>query len=236
MAFALIQRFFQRFKRPSPLATSEDATRVFLELFKGHDLPCHLENGWIVADSGCLQARAEISHGLTTPKFSIQLDVDVVFPSGETISEACAGFGSTLHDAIGDSIVNFCNGPFHVILSAATGQICSHCDSEEWEFDGKFRRVLISPVVTRGLDVERQSLTVEWFSWVASEIQQNSLTDEMHWFRFFHGQYPNGAQSEVLFNNIPSAGSQQALEEYPWPVAEGYYSVRVFVVVLAVAG
>ncbi|CAN5326050.1 DUF6348 family protein [soil metagenome] len=232
MAFSIIQRFFRRIRRPAPLATSEDATNVFLELFRGHGLSCHIENGWIVADSACVLARATILPGRTTPQFTVQLDVDAIFPSGARICESCAGIGLTLHDAIGESIVNFCNGPFHVIYSAATGQPCSHCDNEEWMFGSDSRRVLISPVVTRGLSEENQSLSQEWFSWVANQLPRGPLSEDMHWFRLFHGQFPGGVESEALVNNEPSADLQYALDQYPWPVAQGYYSVRIFLIIL----
>ncbi len=56
----LLRHFLFGKSLPPLLETSGDVLGVFLELFRGHGLACKLEDGWIVAESGCLRVR---SHG-----------------------------------------------------------------------------------------------------------------------------------------------------------------------------
>jgi hypothetical protein len=232
---SFIRGLFRRFRRPKPLATSEDVTAFFLELFRAHGLPCSITGGWIVADSACLAAQARVVLHSSAPTWnSIQLDLEVRTPSGHRILESCGGFGKTLHEAIADAVKNICDGSFHVIYSAMTGQVCSHSEVENWEINEVSRRVFISPMVCRGLGSSAMPLT-EWFRVMERHIKEGQLPAGLHWIRLYHFESKTALQtvSEVLLDNEEWPDLQKALAACDWPPAlSGFYSVRIFLMVM----
>ena len=242
MSGGFLGRWVEKFRTPpspppesEPLSDSEKATGVFLEMFQGHDVPCHLRDGWIVADSGCLKAQAQIFPKSRGEHFSVQLDLEVCTPAGEQIVESCIGMGRFHNEAIREAIHNASNGFFHVILVALTGQSCSHCETEDWEINGRLRRVYVSFVVVRG---EAHPLTPDWFESIQRHVKNMDLKDGMTWMRFFHADRPGSDSSveEVLINNELAPDSIQYLSTFPWPAAKEYYSVRIFLIVMPCAG
>lgn len=230
---SMFEALFRPFRRgPKPLANSEDATKVFLALFQGHGLPCGFKNGWIVGDSGCLVAQARVfTHSQTPALCSIQLDLEVKLPSGTSILESCAGLGGSLHSAIGDAIKNLCDGSFHVLFSAFTGQSCSHCEIETWEINGRSRRVFIGPMVARMMPAGELPST-DWFSEMTQDIKKAHPAHGLHWVRLYHAESPNAnPTSEVLLDNQEWPELQNRMASYSWPKKNYFYSVRIFLVI-----
>jgi hypothetical protein len=122
----------------------------------------------------------------------IQLDVEVRTKGGHRILESCGGFGGSMHEAIGDAIMNFCNGSFHVLYSALTGRPCSHCEIETWEIGGVRRRVYISPMVCRGAGSAEEIPQADWFPVMRRSIQESRLSPGLHWIRLYHFDCPTG--------------------------------------------
>ena len=156
-------------------------------------------------------------------------------PQAEQIVESCIGMGRFHNEAIREAIHNASNGFFHVILVALTGQSCSHCETEDWEINGRLRRVYVSFVVVRG---EAHPLTPDWFESIQRHVKNMDLKDGMTWMRFFHADRPGSDSSveEVLINNELAPDSIQYLSTFPWPAAKEYYSVRIFLIVMPCAG
>ncbi len=230
---SFLRTLLGRFRQPGQLASSEDVTGVFLELFRGHGLPCTMKNGWITAESGCLTARAWVATMFTNPTFlSIQLNLEVVTDHGERILESCGGFGKSRSQAIGDALDNFCNGSFHPIYSALTGQPCAHCEVEHWQIDGRSRWVFLGPMVIRGYLPPDEPSARTWFSVMEQHIKASSLVGGLHWIRLYHMEAPTAETvSEVLLDNEMSPVLQADLASCPWPVTDRFYSVRVFLMV-----
>jgi Family of unknown function (DUF6348) len=195
-----------------------------------------------VADNGCLTAQARIGlHSSTPTGNSVQLDLEVRTQTGHRILESCGGFGKTFRDAVGDAIKNFSDGSFHVIYSATTGHSCSHCEEETWEIGGNARRVLISPMVYRGFGGFRPGgpAPIEWFRVMGRHIKECGLTAGLHWIRLYHFESPTAQDtvSEVLLNNEVRPDLQKVLATYDWPHSgNGFYSVRIFMMILEMAG
>jgi hypothetical protein len=221
------------------VSTSDDATAVFLDLFRAHGLTCQLRDGWIIADSGCLMAQARVfTHSQMPTLCSVQLDLDVRIPSDRSMVESCGGFGKTLHAAIADAIQNLANGSFHVIYSALTGQPCSHCEVEIWEIGGKPRRILVGPLVSRGQGQVAGPETPPraWFPVVAEHIKNSQLDPGLHWIRLYHFECPKAdTENEALLDNQGWIDLRSKLASYAWPHTEGYYSVRMFMIVMDAA-
>ncbi len=232
---SFLKTLLKHFRRPKTLATSEDTTEVFLWMFQAHGLACSLREGWVVAESGDFGAQARVFvHPAGSAMCSIQLDVEVRTATGHRIIESCGGFGSSLHAAIGDAIKSFCDGSFHVIYSALTGEPCSHCEIEDWKIGGIPRRVYISPMVCRGQGSPGENPGTAWFDQMEQHIKRSSLPAGLHWIRLYHLECPTAkTTNEVLLDNKPWTDLQTQLGSYAWPPpVNSYYSVRMFLVIM----
>jgi hypothetical protein len=212
------------------LESSEDTTAFFLELFRGHGLPCCLRDGWIVADDGCLTAQVRIfTISSTGNRICIHLDLDVRLPTGQSLLESCAGVGGTRSEAIADAIRNIADGSFHVIFLALTGRSCSHCEIESWRVGEVERQVFISPMVCRGHAPLDDPFFREWFSTMQEAIQATGLAPGIHWIRLyqFKASFMDPV-SEALLDNDDWPEIQRMLARLSWPPADWFYSVRIF--------
>lgn len=218
--------------KPRTLATSEDATAMFADLFRGHGLPVELRDGWIVAQSGCLLAQARVHLGAQRPAQSlIQLDLEVVARDGSKILESALGIGENLHEAIRNGVQALAEGSFHVIFAALTGQSCSHCDQEEWTVAGLAKTAYIGPVTGRGGEGAGQPPSIEWYGPLEAKIRTLPLGPGLHWFRFYHAEPPGSAPiSEALANNLPHPELEALLAAYAWPKTGRFYSIRLFII------
>lgn len=228
-----IKSLFRKKAVPKPLASSDDVAKVICSLFVNHGLPCRLEGGRILAESGLFVSHCQVtnlSENQTT--YAIRLDVFVAFDSGEEVIESFVGIGENRYDAIGNAIKYFCDGSFHVIYSSVSGTSCSHCELETWTINGTSRRVYLGPLTTRG-DVSFQNTSlIDWFKDVEVEIKALQLSAGRHWLRFFHAEMGDEqSTSEVLLDNHSHPEIQKKLEVYNWPKTDGYYSVRIFLMI-----
>jgi hypothetical protein len=227
----LLRKLFGRSQPPKPPETSEEVTRVFLELFRAHGLEASLADGWIVAESVGLAAQARVfSRALRHEVFSAQLDFDVraTALAGRNILESCGGFGISVGLAVGDAIRNLCEGSFHVIFSALTGQACSHCEVEDWVVDGRPRKLFIGPIVGRGPETPR----ADWFAAMELAIGGTAMPPGFHWLRLYHAEIPGGEPtSEALLDNEHCPTLQMALGSLEWPRSENFASVRLFMII-----
>lgn len=221
------------FEKVMRLATSEDATLVFYELFRAHGLSCEIKNGWIVANAGLFFAQARVFvHSETSAFSNIQLDLDVRTPDGVAILESCGGLGETRHSAIADAINNMSNGSFHVIFSALTQKTCSHCEVEHWTVNGTQRTVYVGPMVTRSNQPADFAFPIGWFAEMKKAIETHSLDQNMHWIRLYHMEFENGAPvNECLVDNQTDPILQSTLGDCDWTATNGFYSVRIFLII-----
>lgn len=215
------------------LFTSEDATSFIGDLFRAHGLECGVISGWIVPKTQEFIAQARVFVHDETSRFSnVQLDFDVRTTDHAEILESCGGFGKTRPLAIADAMQNMANGSFHVLYSALTQQPCSHCEIEKWTIDGIPRTVYVGPMVTRSNQPTSVRFPTEWFASLKTQIESRALDQKIHWIRLYHMQMEKGESiSECLIDNQPDEALQSTLHKCDWPTPQGFYSVRVFLMI-----
>ena len=69
---------------------------------------------------------------------------------------------------------------------------------------------------------------------IQEAIQQEPLTNDIHWFRFFVGNVKGDCTYEALKDNEDWEAGIRCLETTSWAPCEGYYSVRLFMVLRTV--
>jgi hypothetical protein len=194
------------------------------ELLRGHGLATVIDHDAVRIPALSQSWRPRIVREMP---HSIQLDVAIELWPGRTVLESVVGLG-TGEPASADAIKSFAAGPFHALLEAFGIPQGDQVTREHWTIGGRDREVVLGPVNVRGKAPE----TIAWFPALQAFLEASDLTPGLHWIRAFHAA-SDGKRVvlEVLRDNVPWPEAAAALDSAPWPIADGFVSVRTFLVV-----
>ena len=157
-----------------------------------------------------------------------RLDVHVVLPDKTIVEENFAGIGEG-EDGLNDGLANFGRNSFHVFLSALWGhREPDQVTVESWEVNGQTYDAHIGNYGTRGSSGRQPRIPEDLFARLEAAIKAEPLVPGMHWFRFFFCNLNGAFTCEVLRDNEPWEAGLRSLESAGWDATEGYYSVRLF--------
>ncbi len=193
-----------------------------------------MSGDWITFPGSPRRASArivqEIQHARNA--FSVQLDVHLELEQGRRIIEAFAGIGESRQTAIFDAFRNFVTNTFPVLLGAFFVEDDEEITVEEWEIDGRPRRVFIGNLGTRGQVAVGGPELVAWFPSFASRVKEAPLSSGTHWVRVYFAQMDHRlSELEVLLDNDDWHRLRDSLADIEWPMVKGFLSVRVFMVI-----
>ncbi|WP_371874489.1 DUF6348 family protein [Duganella rivi] len=86
---------------------------------------------------------------------------------------------------------------------------------------------------TRGSEGVTADIPADLFAQLENVIKLDSLTGDLHWFRFFFCNVAGQRTFESLKDNETWGAGTRCLESVQWADSMGYYSVRLFVVLRA---
>ncbi len=211
-----------------PMITST-TTEYLARLFEAHHIAHVTEGDW-VAPGGELPAMRAIWHpGDTTGR----LDVHVVLPDKTIVEENFAGIGEG-EDGLNDGMANFTRNAFHVFLSALWGQADDEqVTVETWSIAGRDYTAHIGNFGTRGSAGAQPPIPEGLFAQLEAAVRAETLASHTHWFRFFFCNLNGAFTVEALRDNEPWEAGERALRSAGWAAQDGYYSVRLFLMLRA---
>lgn len=164
-------------------------------------------------------------------KGRVQLQLDVVAKvGGRELIESFGGFGATIHEALGDTIEKLASGTLHVLLATLDRRELG-ADQVEWEAWGDFDACLGN--VLRMWSPGGPRHLSEYTDAVKRELLASEPTREVHWVRTYLAT--DGKQQlglDMLVDNRPWPPGEKLAREWPWPVADAYYALRHFFVLV----
>ncbi|MGE0395119.1 MAG: DUF6348 family protein [Kofleriaceae bacterium] len=160
-------------------------------------------------------------------KGRVQLQLDVVAKVGDReLIESFGGFATTIHGALGDTIKKFTGGTLHVLLATLDRRELGG-DQVEWEPWGDFDACLGS--VLRMWSPGGPPHLSEYLDALKRELLASNLSPDIHWVRTYlatDGKEQLGL--DMLVDNDGWPPGQKLAREWPWPVADAYYAIRHF--------
>lgn len=212
------------------MTTDLPMTTGFLSrLFEEHGVSSIIENDWIVPNNELPAIRALWHPG----ESSGRLDVQTLVQDQVVIEECFAGVGQG-DRALNDALANFAINSFHVLLASLWNQNDpEQVTTEQWNVGNKRYTAFIGNFGTRSSEGVTPHIPDELFSQIALAIQHETLTERLHWFRFFVGNLAGNKTIEALRDNQLWEAGITTLENAAWQSSHGYYSVRLFVVLRA---
>lgn len=207
-----------------------------LELLKAHHLEAHLDGDWIVVTGQAARwfgrVAQEWDHGHA---FVVQLDIGLKLDDERFLIESFGGVGATRQEAVRDAFAGFLTNSFHVLLAAFGGQaIDKHIVRQTWEINGRIWQLFIGNIGMKGKGFEEYTVLDQAFESLQTLIQQQPLSPQPHWFRYFYAQHSHQMTAcEVLQDNTPWAEAKEILAGLEWPKLAEYYSVRLFFVLIS---
>lgn len=198
-------------------------------LFENHGISCTVEDDWVVPNAELPALRAYWYPG----ESSGRLDVQILVSDGVIIEESFAGVGRD-EPGLRDALVNFTQCCFHVLLAALWGSVEeSQVTVEEWTVDEKSCSVYVGNFQTRSSEGITPHIPEDLFARIESSIKLEKVEAGLHWFRFFFCNLSGSFTFEALKDNEVWDAGVDCLQSNSWAKSEGYYSVRLFVVLRA---
>lgn len=235
-----------RKKDPSPPETPSTAepreadggeVTDYLELLlRSHDVATERQGPTIVVPGTPCRAEAEIVKDRVHPQgHSIQLDIRLQLSRERWLIESFGGFGDTRDQAVGDAFSTLVRGSLHVLLRAffSVPGYEEQITVESWNIAGTPRTVVFGNAVLHGRAPEAVRDPTEWFGRLETGIRSQALSPEAHWIRFYYA-HNRGEElaTEALLDNETWTSVEELMQAFPWPASEGFYSARLFLVVL----
>lgn len=209
--------------------TQLDPAEILQRLLEAHGLLCDTEREWIVPNAELPAIRA-----LWHPQpNSGRLDIHVYVAKEVVIEECFAGIGVNdrgLHDAFHNFIAN----SLHVLLAALWNK--PNPDEvliEPWQIGQKSYTAYIGKFGTRASAGVQATVPATLFPALATAIQESGLSGGLHWVRTFFCNVAGEQTFEALLDNQEWPAGMACLQNQPWEVSSGYYSVRNFIVLRA---
>jgi hypothetical protein len=221
-----VNQALHRGSKPEDLELSPPMMRI-----EEREVPAHPEaqatiDELVRAHGSSLALEARLFPGRIT-KGRVQLQLDVVAKVGERdIIESFGGFGATLHAALGDTITKFVGGTLHVLLATLDRRALG-AEQVEWEAWGDFDACLGN--VARMWHPGGPTSLRDYLDALKHALLDANLASEVHWVRTYLAT--NGKEHlgmDMLVDNHAWAPGETVVREYPWPVADNYYALRHF--------
>ena len=204
-------------------------TNFIAELFDQHGLECVIDNDWVFPNGDLPAVRATWFPG----ELSGLLSVETFVREGVLIEECFAGMGQG-GEGIKDGLMNFIRNSFHVLLAALFGKNDhDQVSTENWNIGDKKYTAYIGNFGTRASEGVAPHIPEGLFDSIEATIKRESLTNDIHWFRLFFCNLANEFTFEALKDNEIWEAGTRCLEATDWRRDDGYYSVRLFLVLCA---
>jgi hypothetical protein len=216
--------------KPEGLVLSPPRMSIVEREVPQHPEPQEMVDELVRAHGSTLSLLARTFPGRIT-KGRVQLQLDLVAKVGEReIIESFGGFGTTIHEAYGDTIKKLTGGTLHVLLATLDRRELGG-EQVEWEAWGDFDACLGS--VLRMWSPGGPPHLSEYLEALKRELLASTLTPEIHWVRTYlatDGKEQLGL--DMLVDNNTWPPGEKLAREWPWPVTDAYYALRHFFVLV----
>ncbi len=204
---------------------------VLKKLLESHDLAVETREEWCVPNGELPAIRTVWVAGESAN--TGQLNVEIVLPDERRVVECFAGMGETVEQQQKDALQNFLVSSFHVLLAAfwqrvETDQVevqrFTHAGEQWVAYIGGF-----SQRRSAGVDAK---LPKDYLDKILIALRGMPLTHGAHWCRTFFCNI--GTQQriyEALLDNAQWAEGEAMMQALEWGAADGFYSIRNFLVV-----
>ncbi len=209
---------------------SIDLKEHLAKLFDNHGIEVRTDNEWLLP-------RGELPaiRGAWFPKSGCGVvSIDVLLPDGRVINECFSGIGDG-NDGLLNGLENFCVNTLHVFLSAFWDKHQpEHVALDSWQIDGTRYLAYVGNLGTRSSDGVVATLPDDLFEAIEDEIRDDSTSEcsACVWYRFFVASVSGELTFEALKENQVWPKGESMLKARSWESADGYYSVRNFVLLV----
>lgn len=211
-----------------PSATAHD---MLLDLFHKHGISTGEGNGWIFPSPTSTSRIAATWH---PGEHNGQLDIEVC--SGpDTMIESFAGIGAG--DAgLSNAMAMFMVTNFHVLLAALWDiNDESQVTTQSWPIGLQRYDSFTGPITSR-YSSDAPPFPPNMEAHLGKAVQAEDLTHGTHWFRFSFCNLNGAFTFEVMHNNEEWVAGRNALEALAWEAQDGYYSMRMFMMLRPSSG
>jgi hypothetical protein len=164
--------------------------------------------------------------------YVVETEFRVRLPSGGEIVEFVVGGGETEDQAISDCLLNFTLTTFHVLYKAFINPADPHQTVQPVEIAGRKREMLMGDIYMKGSESAEPIDLNAMRPGIQGAVAGLPLSQEPHWIKIVYG-HVDGQPPFVsaALDNEEHQALTSAIERLDWPAPEGFYMVKLFIVV-----
>lgn len=155
---------------------------------------------------------------------------------GKYMKEHLAGWADEQAQAVMDAQRNFVGCVFHVWVAALLGKANNYAHEYIWKINGTERKVFVGDPCGRyqksGKADSDVTLDTSWQNAWHEAVCKLPLSEDLHWASLCYVQHAgNVIACDALLDSEACEPLKQKLLAFDWPVREGFYSVRQFMII-----
>lgn len=206
--------------------------RALLDLFAAHGIRLRPEGDWLAVEGSHARVRGIVQE-IEGAAEQASTQVDIVFSPwpGTLLAESFGGFGETLDERIRHALGTFARNTLHVLLTVFLGADCGDSVGRERIINSGIPRLVTHGDAACAGDPDLAGST-GWWDGFLDLLATHPIPPGIHWVRLFCAQLDRRQLGiEILLDNERWSAAEPALREIVWPAADGYFSIRMFLVV-----
>ena len=216
-------------------AKESKTDRFFIDWLEGHGETNVVvdRDGVGLADNATrLKASLYGSEEQEDGSYVVETEFRMRLPSGDEIVEYVAGIGETEDQAIDDCLLNFTLSTFHVVYKSFMNPDDPHQTVERVAINGETRQIIMGDIFMRGSEsdepIDLQTLRPQ----IQAAIVSLPLSKQPHWIKIVYGQVDGDPMTvSAALDNEEHQSLTAAIEGLSWPIHDGFYMVKQFIVV-----
>ena len=232
----------KRVELATPVDPADEASPQFIlrdtlaALVKNHKFAATIEEDGVVVHSDADEPPIVLDAEVVSAKQStgrgaiVQLLFSTKLPDGRTIQRSESAMDADVQKAFWQAVEAFSQSTLHVLLAGLLRADPELAPIETRTIGGQARQVTAGRPLHKVMG--KPSGPGDWQARLAKAMQDADVPPGLHWVDVFHVAVSNGARElQILLDNVPWRGVEQAMTGATWPAADPFCSVRQFIII-----
>jgi len=218
-------------KAPASAPVERSLVEDMHQMLTMHGIDARIENDWTLVNNDFpLLGATRYLKNVSETSATVQIDFVLCLRDGRSIVEIYAGWGDDVRQAEAQALYKFCIGAMHVFLSAFWDHHePDQVDIEHWSINGGAWDAYLSSIIKQSNLDQKIRTPSNYMNDLQQAVSLMSLADCDHWISVYIGVVKDDITVDVRLDNEESADLINVVRALDWPITEGFYSERQFV-------
>ena len=229
--FGWFKKKSQDTKAPASAPAERSLVEDMHQMLTMHGIDARIENDWTLVNNAFpLLGATRYLNKVEETSAMVHIDFVLQLEDGRRIIESYAGWGDDVRQAEGQGLFKFCVGAMHVFLSAFWNHHePDQVDIERWSIGETPWDAYLSSIIKHSNLDQKVGSPANYMDDLQQGVSRLSLSDCDHWISVYVGVVKDEVTVDVRLDNEASPDLIKVVRALDWPITEGFYSERQFI-------